>query len=560
MARGVGDRAVSAGDIADSTVVTGDHVTVLQGTGTAFTTSSPADWAAATKRSVEARRRLRRERLGLTREQVNASFKVEDALPDELRDLRPGEIRVLTGPLGAGKSDLAERWLFASAEQYGALQGSGPVPLWISASEVEGTLHDHVVRVLGRADVLRTSGGDLVVDGLDERPAAAAAFLEQAQVLVAVAPLSRVVLSAREGVPVPEAITVAVREWDRDAALRLIAAVAGVKRHYHLDHDWPDSLRQTTRRPFFGLLAGAYMGNGMPSTGAGLIDRAVRQALGMSAPTQALRAVAVQRTRTGRPVDMHALAAEDADALLASRLLVVHAGRAVFALPIFEQWFAAQALLRLEVLAADVFADTASFARWRYAAAVAIAAGDSASVDHLMSVAARWNPGAAAWLVEEAISSRLSLGDRGEALGDWLSVGTAIREATCAWVTGLGPAADLVDPVRHLPGDGADPLSGATLCVAVEGSRIQQSWASSDAVPGPVAYGAPLSFQVERVLEAGLASAWAQPHRLLTGFGAGRWTICGRASRSDYRWSSVAPRSEGAWSSASGRTHASELC
>ncbi len=491
--RQAGPRAVQAGDITGSTVVTGDHVTVLQGPGTVFTTSTPAEWAEATRRAVGARRRLRRERLGLTSAQVTATFAVEDALPDAVRDAPAGVIRVLTGPLGAGKSDLAERWLLAATDRYDVAPETAPVPLWVSATDVSGPLQDHVLRLLGRADVLRTQGVDLVVDGLDERPAAASALLEQAATLVATAPQSRVVLSARAGVPVPESITVLVPEWERDAALRLIAAVAGIEQHAYLDHSWPESLRRTVRRPFFALLAGAYSRDpAIPATGAGLIDRAVRQALGPGGPMQALRAVAVRRTQSGRAVDLHAY--DDADALLASRLLVVEGGRAVFALPIFEQWFTAQAMLLGEADVEVALRDLASFSRWRYAIAVAVASGEVGAVDRLMDAVARWNPGAASWLVREAISSRLSVRAEPAALGDWLTVGRSIRSATGAWIQGLGPARRMVDPVRWLPKDDLDPLRSATLSVAVEQGWIHQAWTSAEAVPGPVAYGPPHPF------------------------------------------------------------------
>jgi len=492
----LGERAVQARDITGSTLITGDHVTVLHGAPTAFDNSTAAQWVEATRRAGDARRRLSRERLGLTPAQVDASFAVEDALPDALRDLDRGEVRVLTGPLGAGKSDLAERWLLTSADVYEGSSGATAIPVWASATTVDRPLQEHVLHLLGRPDVLSSTGVDLVVDGLDEQPGAAAPLVEQARVLVATSPRSRVVMAARAGVAVPDSMALPVTEWERDAALQLIAAVTGTTQHQHIDHRWPEALGRTIRRPFFALLAAAHMSDpSMPRTGAGLIDRAVRQALGDSAPTGALRALAAERVRTGRPVDLHAQFPDEAVALLGSRLLVVDQGRAVFALPIFEQWFAAQALLRGEADVGEALAHMSAFARWRYALAVAVASGQTSQVDRLMHAVARWNPGAASWLVNEAISTRLSPEADLQPLEDWTTVGTSIRAATGAWLAGLGPASQLVGPVRWLPGEGTDPLSAATLAVAVEDGRISQGWTGAARVPGPVAYGPPGVFE-----------------------------------------------------------------
>ncbi len=280
--------------------------------------------------------------------------------------------------------------------------------------------------------------------------------------------------------------------------------MTGTTQHQHIDHRWPDALRRTIRRPFFALLAAAHMSDpSMPRTGAGLIDRAVRQALGDSAPTSALRALAAERVRTGRPVDLHAQFPDQAVALLGSRLLVVDQGRAVFALPIFEQWFAAQALLRGEADVGEALAHMSAFARWRYALAVAVASGQTSQVDRLVHAVARWNPGAASWLANEAISTRLSPEADLQPLQDWMTVGTSIRAATGAWLAGLGPASQLVDPVRWLPGEGTDPLSAATLAVAVEDGRISQGWTAAARVPGPVAYGPPGVFD-----PAGYSCEW----------------------------------------------------
>ena len=50
----------------------------------------------------------------------------------------------------------------------------------------------------------------------------------------------------------------------------------------------------------------------------------------------------------------------------------VEGGSVAFALPVFEQWFAAQALLASPPTVAETLANPRSFDRWRWAIAIAV--------------------------------------------------------------------------------------------------------------------------------------------------------------------------------------------
>jgi hypothetical protein len=494
--------------------VPGDNnvVSVVAGAGTRFTSLSAAEYGASVARERTALRRARRLALGLSDGQVDASFGCEPPLPDGLAGLAVGRLVVLTGPLGSGKSDLADRWLIAAAERY---ETGGPVPLWVSASEVSGRLESRVAEALGRADVMARTGVDLVVDGLDERLDNAGSLLEQARGLAAAFPLSRVVLSAREGVAVPAGVGLPVGPWDRDLALGLVAAVAGRGTGRQISYGWPPSLLDAVRRPLFALLAGSFAGDAdVPATPAGLVDRAVRQAVPTAASSPALRRLAVERIRTGLAVDLHDVGGEAVEALIGSRLLVVDEGRAVFALPLIEQWFAARAVLLGEVPVQETIASLAEFGRWRYVLSVAVASGQPATVNPVMEAVASWNPGAAGWLAHEAISSGLSHG-ASEQVGNWQQIGVAVRAATAAWAIGLGPAARFAVPMRHMPGTRDDPLSAATLAVRVDEERVGLGWAPSRQVAGPVSYDPPhpMAERRDATMWVGLRSGGSPPDR-----------------------------------------------
>jgi hypothetical protein len=136
-----------------------------------------------------------------------------------------------------------------------------------------------------------------------------------------------------------------------------------------------------------------------------------------------------------------------------------------FALPLFEQHFAAQAL-RTDNAKVDEAAGSLRFPLWRYALAFAVASSDSQAADAMLARLARANPAAASWVIDEvdeeaerrdleksaggnrsvvvgedgvAIDGQVTfvsnLGSRSLTAGNWL------REASIAFLEGFGSLA-----------------------------------------------------------------------------------------------------------------------
>jgi hypothetical protein len=425
---------------------------------------------------VSARRQSRRAIVGLPDSGVDASFQWDPKLPQELEKFYPGEVLALTGPIGSGKSDSAERWLLAVTQEFKSGE-SFSLPVWLRAEDLDGPL-ERVVRA--ELKELAPSAAveldvSIVIDGMDERPTGGEKIALEAKVFAAAHPRSRVLLTTREAAVGLNIQTVRVPEFSSEEAENLIARVAEVPRIF--TYDWPESLRASIKRPLFALLAAAQLRDNKLSTPASLIRTAAEHGARGTVDTGILRKLAVALTRSGRAVDpILVLPGTSAAALRASRLIVVEESRCRFALPVFQQWFAAEALLTGEVTLDEVTSDLLSFAKWRYALAACLSSGTRESVDPMMRKLGEWNPGVLGWLIEESIPH--ALGTRGGAsVGAWRTEAQRVWNATASICEGLGATArQLVRPTQAVGTAVLDPFSCLSLNLQTSGRQIAQNW------------------------------------------------------------------------------------
>jgi hypothetical protein len=147
-------------------------------------------------------------------------------------------------------------------------------------------------------------------------------------------------------------------------------------------------------------------------------------------------------------------------------------GSVLFSLPIFQHWFAAQAILAGDVTAAEVVADALSFNKWRWAAAVAALSAQDAEVDSLMVTWVAGNPGAAAWIINEAFGGHRDWRTEDDENLDGETSGARLLRALRTWTDALGPLADGVLPWPVVRG----PVG---LGVTVSGHRIDVAFSTS---------------------------------------------------------------------------------
>lgn len=491
------EQTVTVAGTGNVTVVAGGpaYVTIEGNKYHASTAADPADSGTSLDRGAylerlrqisRSRREIRRTGVGLTAEQVERSLAVLVDVPVELITGFPaGQMRALIGPLGSGKSDIAEQWHLSSIDEAAANENAR-VPVWVSARDVITTLSDLVFTQLREDSELERMGADVVVDGLDERTETAPQIIEQAAQFVALWPKSRILLTSRSQEGIPQRHRVDVPSLSGFKATRLTQAVAGGP-----VGPLNDALAEAVQRPLFALLVARHASAAAGVTGVPeLIDLVVDEvvtSVGYNLHEQ-LQRLAVETIRDGRPVNPERFTTPDVAARIrTSPMVSVNDRKCAFSLATFEQWFAAKALLHGAVPVEDILVSLRTFDRWKYVLALVLAAGEPERADPIIAAVARWNPGALSWLIRESRTGGLARHRPDFGPEDWETIGHRLRDAAVAMLEGLGPLAEATYPIKI---GGSPDLSAITIAVGSGATKLTLAWLVSDEDPeeplGPV--------------------------------------------------------------------------
>jgi hypothetical protein len=323
-----------------------------------------------------------------------------DALASEI----PTEdIVILEGPFGAGKSALLES-LVRSQLTLCAKDGTKPLPVFVGARgaplDLVDALPDAAISAVPPL---------LLVDGLDEAPTARRRELvAQAASLLHAGRVSRVVISRRPGESLLDIPIWSVPEQTESESEELMSLVAQREiRIWYL----PGPARDAVRRPLFAIIAGTLQGRNrrIPESEAEFLNALVTSALGGSSGSlsETLLDLAVRTLAgSGRVPASQIGDLFQKQRILATRLVVEEDGELSFSLPILEQFFAALALRQQQDLVDNALADIASFDRWRYALAMALAMMSWEELEYVFSTALRALPGTTWRLVSSAFAER----------------------------------------------------------------------------------------------------------------------------------------------------------
>ncbi len=422
--------------------------------------------------SRASRARCRRRWLAVGVEPATAKRLADDeTVGAKLEEPANGEVVVLLGDVGAGKSLAAERLHQRTIDRL-QHDRSAALPAFMSASEARGGLRDAVYEATRQLGDLQQAGARVVVDGLDEAGIDVALLLDEARELVAALPDSWVVLTSRPLPVLAESPERKVLTGLTIEAAEEVAALAGMPPGRQMS-GLPEAVAEAARKPLFALLYGSYAARnaGAIATTAQLIEDLVVRALQATrdrskAETDLALLASLTLDRDGA-VDLAELN-QPPQVLLSTRLVVVD-GRAIsFALPLLQQWFGARALLTGSANADEIVRDPRRLDRWRYSfALVAATAGFDPSLNIIQPLI-RHAPGLSAWILTEALPEHGFSSNTVGAPPALLS-GQRLRTAAGTYIEGLGALAPFIAPVRH---DGQPQSVG----VGVDGQLVNVCW------------------------------------------------------------------------------------
>ncbi|MFD5079549.1 hypothetical protein [Streptomyces sp. NPDC058371] len=401
---------------------------------------------------------LRQQRLDLVRRQAQASRRVRlSPVPADRRDavlewmaehpepavVPEGEVRVLVGPMGAGKSERAGRWLEEGLEA-AELDDEVEIPVWLEARKVTGSLSATVTEAIGGAPIRPCR---VVIDDLSSlAPGQADQLLDEARHLVLVWPRVQVLATSREGVRVAREECLTADAWPRERGADLLRCVLGAE--VPPAACTPEA-RKLMTSPLLVIAMAARITGGkqidtsplqlLSGLARDIIDRERRPQTN-DQTWDRLAQLATRILTSLEPVPA-ALFATDPQvwALTDTDLVVDDEAGLRFTLPLFEQYFAAQAL-RSDMVALEEAAGAHAFPSWRYALAFAVSTVPEETGEEWMLRLARANPAAASWILDEITRPRRPFVYRDtpeEGTESSLKAGAQLREAVQAFLTGF---------------------------------------------------------------------------------------------------------------------------
>ncbi len=415
--------------------------------------------------------------------------------PPGARPSATDQLVFLVGPVGSGKSAIAERIHQVDIEQFASNKGA-PIPVFVRAAEVRD-LQSDVERAAHGLGRLNQVGTRLVIDGLDEAQSdGALRLVEECTSLIRTWPATSVLLTSRPLIGTdlsPQSRVVPVPALSRIDALSLIQRIEEKPSHpaaeYQLEREFGDAIL----RPLVAVLTGAYLRSAerhsitrvdlMRYVTERILTRSV---VGSERAEELLRKLAIQMIDTGGvgiPTKLLTDSRADMAALRSTRLVEERDGVASFTLPVLGQWFAGQSLLRGEPLFELIASDRRRLRRWRDAVVLALDSGPSEYVSRILGRIASEAPAYLPQLLN-ARSALLDSNPEKHSTPTQEECVRALRTATDALKSGLGPLAPLLIPVsadnRLVP-----------IGVSVSSQHLVVSWkeepeeGDSDVIPLP---------------------------------------------------------------------------
>lgn len=382
-------------------------------------------------------------------------------------------VRVITGPLGAGKSLHANR-LIQSAAAACLSDGDSPVPVYLGGSALEAglSLEENILaRIPASLSSLEHGLVVVIDDATWLNPTRALALLAEAQALTAASPRSTVTFVARTaeelGAEWPQA---AVQPLGERQALDLIGSLAGV----HLtDIDilrrWPKNIATAVRQPLFAVLLGSYLRDvdgRFPKSPVDMVaELAVRAAERGQPASEGLQAAlcrlarACLAWRAELVPEVEVGTIDVVRRLVATGLVRRERGHVGFSLQLFRDWYGCIALGAGDPAPPDVMGNMVTRDAWYEAFLLFLRTQSYDAVTRYLEEAVRVDPGYASLALSEAID-RWSESAVGLPPDDICE--TRMRTSMQAWWEGLPEIGPRIVPLDAKGELGVPRVRGAT--------------------------------------------------------------------------------------------------
>lgn len=319
--------------------------------------------------------------------------------------VQEGTVGLFAGVAGSGKTMTALR-TYQVALVFAILDPSEPVPVYLEARTTGSSgLRQAIVLQCGVLGDPTRLGLRLVLDGLDEVDRdTAQRLISEAQVIASSWPRVSVAAFGRPDRTYPAVQAHPLPAPDAGELERVAAEIAGRERPFIGLHG---PIRQAIELPLYAIAAAVLLRQrqDVPQSPAGILRALIHICMHADdvADEVPLRRLAVELTATG---EAHEADFGTTEALRAtrSRLVLLDDGALRFAVPLFQEWFASQALLLDGAVRYLHHGDAWAFDRWRYALALALVTGSSADVDRLAHEMLARAPAGFCLVLDEATS------------------------------------------------------------------------------------------------------------------------------------------------------------
>lgn len=424
------------------------------------------------------------------------SLAEDQSIGDLLEFPSLGVLRV-EGDQGTGKTLAAER-LFQKAVDLSLDDSSQPFPLFVSARDLGEPLEDYIERMTRDFSRPSVQGVMVIIDGLDEMGVNEANnLLEKVVVYSDTYSKAVVVVTCRPlpGLEDRSGRKILMPELAENQSMELINRISGRSLELVDTYSWSASIRDALKSPLFAVMIGSVLSENTDLTTprpSNLVTQIASRALpemenasGLYPILQDLAVKAISSGKRVEPRDVCGSLIEQRE-LFNSRLVNELNGTVDFTLPIFREWYAAQALLEGTISADDI---QSTSDRWISPLTIAIDTSDGDFIRPLMTSLASSDPGLASLVLQNFKPRWVTDTSQAPQVGASIEVGEELRRAMEAWHKGLGNLFSVIGPVDSFG-------QTAPLGIGGDDSGFLTSWYKGTKKPPPVV-NLPLSLMTE---------------------------------------------------------------